>query len=69
MVNYSFQEKEEKLTGGGGGGDGVGERVGDIGIADESVWIAPMISIWKAMLPVVVMLFLSFLPCEMSKSR
>lgn len=66
MVSYSFLEKEEKLTGGvGGGGDGVG----GIGIVDESVWIAPMISIWETMLPGVVMLFLSFLPCEMTKSR
>lgn len=67
MVSYSFLEKE-KLTGGGVGGGGEGERIGDIGIVDESVWLAPMISIWKAMLP-VVMLFLSFLPCEISKSR
>lgn len=62
MVSYSFLEKE-KLTGGGvSDGDGVGERIGGIGIADESVWIAPMISIWKVILPVVVMLFLSLLP-------
>lgn len=63
MVSYSLGEEQKgKLT--DGGDDGVRERVGDVGIVDENIWIAPVILILKVIFPVIVVLFLSILPYE-----
>lgn len=62
MVSYSLgEEQKEKLT---DGDDGVRERVGDVGIVDENLWIASVIPILKVIFLVIVVLFLSILPYE-----
>lgn len=62
MVSYSLgEEQKEKLT---DDDDGVRERVGDVGIVDENLWIASVIPILKVIFLVIVVLFLSILPYE-----